>query len=418
MLRRRGRPPHPDPVTPGEQRVLDLVREGKNNAEIAVRLGISINTVRFHVSHLLNKAGATSRDELHNWQPGSGRRWNFVPGLPGLAGLKPLLFGAGCVAAVGAMALGIAATRGGDSRPDSDFDAERIPTADELLARGLVDAGPLLLGPDPVASVDERGLFSVVALNEGARISLGTPRSPWERTIGGGSSGPHPVDLGAVGSVAGRLYTLNVAAYHLAELTFLSFSEMSVEPGEDGAPALFVEVRDHQSGTPRAATFDSGGHLFIDPRPLADGAVFDMLTGRPLETSSVRLVGPLVDTQRLVTVPSSCSGGACAPHVWGIRSQQLVAPLAGVLRCANDQDLVLDSGELRFRIDMVGEIGWCATAARTLAAGDPLGISNVSRVVVLDEMGRQLNAGVDSGGYLLVSVGAPSPACPCKPFGN
>ena len=53
MEGRRGRPPHPGDVTPAEERVLELVREGLPNAEIAIRLGISINTVRYHVSNLL-----------------------------------------------------------------------------------------------------------------------------------------------------------------------------------------------------------------------------------------------------------------------------------------------------------------------------------------------------------------------------
>ncbi|MCA9825940.1 MAG: helix-turn-helix transcriptional regulator [Dehalococcoidia bacterium] len=52
-MAQRGRPPHPGSLTPAEARVLEHVREGRQNAEIAVRLGISVNTVRYHVSVLL-----------------------------------------------------------------------------------------------------------------------------------------------------------------------------------------------------------------------------------------------------------------------------------------------------------------------------------------------------------------------------
>ena len=69
MEGRRGRPPHPGDVTPAEERVLELVREGLPNAEIAIRLGISINTVRYHVSNLLAKSGASERAELREWRP-------------------------------------------------------------------------------------------------------------------------------------------------------------------------------------------------------------------------------------------------------------------------------------------------------------------------------------------------------------
>ena len=65
-------------MTPAEERVLELLRQGLPNAEIAVRLGISINIVRFHVANLLAKADAADRKELARWrpaEPGPLRRW-------------------------------------------------------------------------------------------------------------------------------------------------------------------------------------------------------------------------------------------------------------------------------------------------------------------------------------------------------
>jgi DNA-binding CsgD family transcriptional regulator len=44
--------------------VLRLVASGARNRDIAKKLGISENTVKFHVSNLLRKAGAQSRAEL------------------------------------------------------------------------------------------------------------------------------------------------------------------------------------------------------------------------------------------------------------------------------------------------------------------------------------------------------------------
>jgi DNA-binding CsgD family transcriptional regulator/sugar lactone lactonase YvrE len=81
MQLRRGRPPHPEPVTPAEAKVLELVRMSLPNAEIAVRLGISVNTVRYHVSNLLSKAGVEDRDALKRWkerEPSNGRRWSWL----------------------------------------------------------------------------------------------------------------------------------------------------------------------------------------------------------------------------------------------------------------------------------------------------------------------------------------------------
>ena len=55
--RGRGRPPHPDILTPAEWRVLDLLREGLSNPEIAGRLALSRDTVKTHVGAILAKLG-------------------------------------------------------------------------------------------------------------------------------------------------------------------------------------------------------------------------------------------------------------------------------------------------------------------------------------------------------------------------
>src|SRR6266568_325618 len=52
-----------DPLTDREIDVLNLVAEGFSNPEIAKRLGVSRNTVKFHVSSIIGKLGATSRTE-------------------------------------------------------------------------------------------------------------------------------------------------------------------------------------------------------------------------------------------------------------------------------------------------------------------------------------------------------------------
>jgi DNA-binding CsgD family transcriptional regulator len=68
-MAQRGRPPHPDVLTPRQQEVLELVRRGMTNDEIARQLGISPDGAKFHVSEIITRLGVTSRREAAGWRP-------------------------------------------------------------------------------------------------------------------------------------------------------------------------------------------------------------------------------------------------------------------------------------------------------------------------------------------------------------
>ena len=63
--RARGVAPAPDEIalTPRESSVLQLLARGRSNKQIAATLGVSERTVKFHVSALFTKLGATNRTE-------------------------------------------------------------------------------------------------------------------------------------------------------------------------------------------------------------------------------------------------------------------------------------------------------------------------------------------------------------------
>ena len=51
------------PLTPREMEILSLLAAGDSNKTIAMRLSLSVHTVKFHISSILSKLGASSRTE-------------------------------------------------------------------------------------------------------------------------------------------------------------------------------------------------------------------------------------------------------------------------------------------------------------------------------------------------------------------
>ena len=64
---RRGRPPHPDILTPAEWDVLNLVRHGMGNRAISRMRRTSLDAVKFHIANLLIKLDAPDRAALRAW---------------------------------------------------------------------------------------------------------------------------------------------------------------------------------------------------------------------------------------------------------------------------------------------------------------------------------------------------------------
>jgi DNA-binding CsgD family transcriptional regulator len=59
-------------LTTRERRVLRMVASGLTNAEIALDLGISVNTVKFHVRGAYRAIGARHRPDAVRWAVAHG----------------------------------------------------------------------------------------------------------------------------------------------------------------------------------------------------------------------------------------------------------------------------------------------------------------------------------------------------------
>ena len=140
-MERRGRPKHPDILTPREWEVLALIRESRSNEEIAGRLGISIDGVKYHVSEILGKLGLENRWDAARWRPEAEQpRW-LVAGAPllfwrklGFGWLSPALAGGVAIvvaAGVGLLVWALLAT-GGDGTTTAITTPLRLPGGDKI----------------------------------------------------------------------------------------------------------------------------------------------------------------------------------------------------------------------------------------------------------------------------------------------
>jgi TolB protein len=66
-------------LTPREQDILSLVREGLTNEQIAARLGITFETAKTHVSQILSKLGVETREAAAAWREERRRTWWQTP---------------------------------------------------------------------------------------------------------------------------------------------------------------------------------------------------------------------------------------------------------------------------------------------------------------------------------------------------
>lgn len=162
-MKRRGRPPYPDLLTPREWDVLLLLTEGRSNSEIADQLGISYNGVKYHVSHILAKLGVESREEAAAWQAATGAapKSSFL-GLKGL--LLTKLSGGGKLAAGGVLVTAV----GG-------FVLLAIAV---LLSRGGSGPGISEAPPGKLAYVTEDGRIWTKEVPGGAEHPVGRGHAP------------------------------------------------------------------------------------------------------------------------------------------------------------------------------------------------------------------------------------------------
>ncbi len=197
--RRRGRPRYAGALTPRQQDVFELLVTGLTNEEIAQHLGIAPNSVKYHVSEILQRLGVDNRHDavaLYRTQ-GSGwlaglapvmffRKLSFVS-LPKAAagavfaattaGIAVVAWGALPISTVATTPMGCAIERTLSSAPAcAPATPQQVPAGPQpgaRLADGLLSPGGMTMGPDGMLYVAEAGIGGSTKVTT-AGVDVGT----------------------------------------------------------------------------------------------------------------------------------------------------------------------------------------------------------------------------------------------------
>jgi DNA-binding CsgD family transcriptional regulator len=145
----RGRPRSPGLLTPREQEVLDLIRAGRTNADIGEALGISVETVKQHVSQVLAKLGVSNREEAAAWG-GEERPFSLWRLLLALGGLSVV---AAAIAGLGLLVWGVSQS----GEPEATLAPSGTPSAGANVPSGVIDFARQI---DSALSAANTGFFS------------------------------------------------------------------------------------------------------------------------------------------------------------------------------------------------------------------------------------------------------------------
>ena len=412
MEAKRGRPQHPEPVTPAEARVLELLRSGKPNAEIAVRLGISVNTVRYHVSNLLAKAGMEDRRQLANWVPtperASRRGWALLGSWKLFAGIG----GAGL--AVVAAATFLPSITDGNQRSIAPADAAPAtvtPRATVIAGRAMFDVGPLFTTPGGgVRSSEARESLLVIDLSPSSAAVAMNGAVAWTGASVLAVRGS--VTLGSA-SVALEMRPMGDITAFYADTSTSTTRPTAVEVrGMAGiSPAVLLWAGD------RHAEIGADGHLYIAAEPAEAGAVIASDTGERLDVSRATKLGPLDSAWTFCASQGQRNCFVIAYYGKG----PVRAPFDGVFNCRADGVAELRSTALRleFRHLQPGlnnlpcePIGG---APHDVRAGDPLFPSIHTLIWAFDGDGKPVSLVAAGNGTLYAGDIPRRFGCPCRP---
>ena len=308
-----------------QREVLDLLAEGKSNAEIAEAMGITLDGAKWHISELLAETGCEERQALASWWRDRRERRTRAAFWSALLVSRKLTAGV-TVAAFGLLVLtSWLLLRGGDDggsiSPEAAADFAPTATAtsqpsvtvgspphcdtalpggfrnvmpEELRAQGMVEFGRVIVPRSCPLQVANRADMAFLCLADGGEIDMEEAGLHLVTTFGAhyrGSNFP-PSDLGFY--YEGEQFRAAMWVQDEGRNVFVGSPSANVAVEvEDrdrilltrtGGQGAFVSVTlEGELSGRREVAFDSKGRLFFDPEPLPGDLVANRLTGESID---------------------------------------------------------------------------------------------------------------------------------------
>ncbi|MGI8927530.1 MAG: helix-turn-helix transcriptional regulator [Tepidiformaceae bacterium] len=416
--------------SPSEVLLLEYVRAGMPDAEIAVRLGVSNGDARQRIDRLCNRLGVSGREGLRLWRPAgkspsAGRMTGGQDDAPQRrdAAVRVLI---GAVAAVAVVLALFLLLRDEAAAPTAAPGLESVAT-DTPAATAAATAAPTV----PVSVVGGRLMFDAGLLFRASGSSPGSGianTSPRESLVLVDFSGPSLLrfDLGVVrwsrlgsspgialltATVSGHTYRLLLGAGD--KTTVFLHGDGGIEiysqaPG--GRPVVTLTV-DNGAGNDYHAELGLDGRLYLSTDPIALNLAIERSTGEALDISAAVRLPPL-GPRFAPSTPhfTDCLLGPCR-GVW--RGGQIALPVSARLTCDVGGPIQLAAADFTLvltRLDFSG-----CEVARDLAL--PMGSTLIPPApyeITAFIAGEQIDVGLARDGTLYIGTITPLFGCPCR----
>jgi DNA-binding CsgD family transcriptional regulator len=459
-----------------QRQVLDLLVEGKNNAEIALALDVTPDGVKWHISELLGETGLDDRQALARWwveEKARRRQPAFLPPWPlplrlaiaGSAAVVVLVIVAGwlvwdrgdsgeAIQPLVEVAADVAPTPTPTPQPTIDAGPPppcdtplpggfRIVTAEELRAEGLVEFGRVIEPRSCPLQVANRADLAFFWLADGGEIDLEQAGlhilgafGPYYR----GSNYP-PSDIAFY--YDGELFRVAMWVQDQGRPVFVGTDAPNAEVVIEGRERIVVNrvgsegafagvtLEGEESGRHRLA-FASDGTLFFDPTGLPGSLATNWTTGESIDVSRMTKLGQLeLVPAGYPEFPSTGCYGREGPPVCKVGlpaiSRPVALPVGGVLTCVpvmsagrEKQGYELDTGAFVLRAAPAGGYGmpWDhGCPSRTVSPGEELPMFTYTSLSAFRADGSPLSIVITRDGHLYIGDVTLELDCPCM-IGN